>query len=228
MKNIITLAIVLICFSAIQGRAQRKIKSPDLKIGVAYPFVFGNITKDQEYHKISGFPTLSVEKPIPIEHKRRNKFSINPGVAYYFFKEEEIWGTETVGREYDLKHHSVNAYSKFLYQAKFQGRTMAFVYFGGIAGFHLLTKTIGDKTSFGLNPNQPIIEVNVNESGKDFFGAFYYGLVLGFQPNAKVTNVIKPSFEVKFYPGLVKREDRKQNFNNEMVLEASVFIGLHQ
>ena len=91
MKNIITFTIILICFSAFQGVAQRKIKSPDLKIGVAYPYVFGNSDKDQEYHKINGFPTISVEKPIPIEHKRRNKFSINPGVAYYFFKEEELW-----------------------------------------------------------------------------------------------------------------------------------------
>ncbi len=228
MKNIITFTIILICFSAFQGVAQRKIKSPDLKIGVAYPYVFANSTKEQEYHKINGFPTISVEKPISIEHKRRNKFSINPGVAYYFFKEEELWGTSTVGREYKLNHHSVNAYSKFLYQAKFQGRTTAFVYLGGIAGFHLLTKTIGNKTSFGLNPNQPIIDVAVNESGKDFFGGFYYGAVIGFQPNAKVTNVIKPSFELKFFPGLVKREDRKQNFNNEMVLEASLFLGLHK
>ncbi len=229
MKITLTFAIaILVIFSAFQTHAQKKIKSPDLKIGVGYPIVFGNSTKEQEYHKIMGFPTISIEKPFPIQHKRENKFSINPGAKYYFFKEDENWGTQTVGREYELNHHTLNAYSKFLYQRKFEGRTTAFIYLGGVVGFHILTKTTGRKISYGLNPNNPIIDVSVRESGKDFFGMVYYGAVLGFQPNAKITNVVKPSFEVKFYPGLVKREDRKQNFNNEMALEISVFLGLHK
>lgn len=229
MKFKLTFVVIIIfTFSLFQTSAQKKIKSPDLKIGIGYPLVFGNSTKEQEYHKILGFPTVSVEKPFPIQHKRQNKFSVNPGAAYYFFKEDEDWGTQTVGRVYKLNHHSLNAYSKFLYQRKFEGRTTAFVYLGGIVGFHILTKTTGRKTSYGLNPNNPIIDVSVRGSGKDFYGMVYYGAVLGIQPNAKVTNVVKPSFEAKFYPGLVKREDRKQNFNNEMVLELSVFLGFHK
>lgn len=228
MKIFLPFAVALMIFSALPTFAQRKIKSPDLKIGIGYPYVFGNSIKEQEYHRIAGYPTVSVEKPFPIQHKRENKFSINPGAAYYFFRENEDWGTETVGREYELNHHSLNAYSKFLFHKKLEGRTTAFVYIGTIAGFHILTKTTGRKISYGLNPNNPIIEVSVRGSGNKFFGPIYYGAVAGFQPNAKITNKVKPSFELKFYPGLVKREDRKQNFNNEMVLEASVFLGLHK
>ena len=45
-------------------------------------------------NSITGMPTLSVEKPYPIEHKRENKYSINPGIAYYYFKEHQKWGNE--------------------------------------------------------------------------------------------------------------------------------------
>jgi len=226
MKNVITFLIILLSFSAFQSTAQKKIQVPDLKIGVGYPYVFGNSTADQEYHTISGFPTLSVEKPFPILHKRQYKFSINPGLAYYFFKEKQDYGTQIVGREYNLNHHSINGYSKFLYQAKFQGRTTAFIYMGGIVGFHFITKTTGEKISYGLNPNQPIINVSVNEPAKDFYEMLYYGALVGFQPNAKVSNIIKPSIEAKFYPGLVKREDRNQKFEDERVVESTIYIGL--
>lgn len=234
MKSKLTFAILaLLCMSVIPTFAQKKIKSPDLKIGVSYPYVFGNINKTgsnvDEKNVISGLPSLSVEKPFPIEHKRKNKFSINPGVAYYYFKEDIVWGNQTVGRDYKLNHHSVNAYSKFLYQAKFQGRSTGFVYFGGMLGFNLLTRTAGRKTSYGLNPNNPIIDVDVNESGKDFYGMIYYGAVVGMQPNSKVTNIIKPSFEAKFFPGLVKRSvvaNSTSTFENEMVAEISIFLGL--
>ncbi len=234
MKSILTLAILaLFNFSVIPCFSQKKIKSPDLKIGISYPYVLGNKSVSgsnvNETNKINGFPSVSVEKPFPIEHKRKNKFSINPGIAYYFFKENEVWGNTTVGRDYQLNHHSVNAYSKFLYQAKFQGRSTGFVYLGGILGFHLLTRTTGEKISYGLNPNNPIINVDINESGKDFYGMAYYGAVVGMQPNSKITNVIKPSFEAKFFPGLINRSVIKNGtstFEDEMVVEISVFLGL--
>lgn len=234
MKSILTFAILaVLSIAVLPSFAQRKIKSPDLKIGGSYPFVFGNINKSgsnvDEKNVISGFPSLSVEKPIPIEHKRQNKFSINPGIAYYYFKEDMVWGNQTVGRDYKLNHHSVNAYSKFFYQVKFQGRSTGFAYFGGMLGFHLLTRTAGRKTSYGLNPNNPIIDVDVNEAGKDFYGMIYYGAVVGMQPNSKVTNIIKPSFEAKFFPGLVKRSvvaNSTSTFENEMVAEISIYLGL--
>lgn len=244
MKSILTLAILaMMSIAVIPSFAQKKIKSPDLKIGVSYPYVFGNIEKIgsnvNETNKITGFPTISVEKPFPIEHKRKNKFSINPGVAYYYFKEDEAWGFNddggwddgAVGRDFKLNHHTVNGYSKFLYQAKFQGRSTGFVYFGGILGFHLITKTTGTKILYSKNPDsaKQIIEVHVNENAKDFYGMIYYGALVGMQPNSKITNVIKPSFEAKFFPGLVNRSVIKNStstFENEMVAEISIFLGL--
>ena len=47
MKYFFTIIIaIFFCFPAINGFAQLKIKSPDLKIGIGYPYVFGNISGD--------------------------------------------------------------------------------------------------------------------------------------------------------------------------------------
>ncbi|MEZ5103717.1 MAG: hypothetical protein R2757_04435 [Draconibacterium sp.] len=234
MKYTLTFIVILFCFSSIQSQAQKKIKSPDLKIGVSYPYVFGNINETggnigEEKNIINGFPSISVEKPYSIEHKRKNKFSINPGIAYYFFNEKNKWGNETVGRDFKLDHHSLSAYSKFLFQKKFQGRSTGFAYGGVILGFNLLTKTIGTKTVNTANSVSELADEKISESGKDFFGMAYYGAVLGIQPNAKITNIIKPSFEAKFYPGLVNRsvvKNSSSTFENEMVAEISIYLGL--
>lgn len=226
MKHLSTITIViLLCFLTLGSYAQKRIKSPDLKIGIGYPYVFGNVTDVQWYHTITGFPTLSVEKPYPIQHKRKNMFSINPGISYYFFKEHEEWGTLVVGRDFKLNHQSINAYSKFLYQKKFYGPGTGFFYFGVIGGFHIITKTTGTRISYGLTPGEPVVKADANESGKDFYGQFYYGAVLGVQPKAKITNIIKPSIEAMFFPGLVKRETRN-SIDNEMVAQLTIFLGL--
>ena len=125
-----------------------------------------------------------------------------------------------------MNHHSVNAYSKFLYQKKFYGRNNGFVYFGAIGGVHLLTKSVGTKINYGLIPNNPVVEYPINESGKKFYGSFYYGAVMGMQPKSKITNVIKPSFEAMFFPGLVKREKRLDKLSDEMVAQITIFLGL--
>lgn len=229
MKYFITGIIILfICCSANSSSAQLKIKSPDLKIGIGYPYVFGNISDDYYYdpNSITGMPTLSVEKPIPFEHKRENKYSINPGIAYYFFKEHQKWGNENIGKDNKLNHHSVTIYSKFLYQKKFYGRNNGFVYFGAIGGINLLTKSVGEKINYGLIPNEPVVKYSVNESGKEFYGSFYYGAVVGIQPKSKISNIIKPSFEAMFFPGLVKREKRLDKLSGEMVAQVTVFLGL--
>ncbi len=227
MKPFLTITIaILFCFLTLESIAQKRIKSPDLKIGIGYPYAFGNVTTEQEYHVITGFPTFSVEKPIPIEHKRKNMYSINPGIAYYGFQEKEEWGTLVVGRDFKLTHHSVNVYSKFLYQKKFYGPSTGFVYLGAIGGFHVLTKTTGTRKSYGLTPGEPFVESKANEPAKDFYETFYYGAVIGVQPKAKVTNKIKLSFEGEFFPGLVKREKRNSQFYDEMVAQFTVFLGL--
>lgn len=237
MNRISILLILLLSAATLQGFAQKKIKSPDLKAAIRYPYVFGNTENGTEHNKITGFPSLSAEKPFPIEYKRRSRFSINPGLAYYMFKDDEVkgniyysgetLGTDVVGQDNKLTHHSVNGYVKFLVQAKMQGKTTAFVYFGGITGFHFLTKSIGTRTIYSNNAADPFDELKINESGEDFFNPFYYGAVLGFQPNAKTTNIIKPSFEAKFYPGMVKRRVRN-NFVNEKIVEVSVMMGFHR
>lgn len=233
MKYISTVIIaIILSLLTFDSFAQLKIKSPDLKIGIGYPYVLGNIdeTGDQDSYyapnSIVGMPTLSVEKPIPIEHKRENKFSINPGISYYFFKEHQKWGNLAIGKDNKLNHHSVSVYSKFLIQKKFYGRNNGFAYAGAIGGFQLLTKSIGTKINYGMVPDKPTVEYPVNESGADFYGSFYYGIVVGMQPKSKITNVIKPSFEAMFFPGLVKREKRLDKLSNEMVAQVTIFLGL--
>jgi hypothetical protein len=202
--------------------------SPALKAGIGYPYI---LDKDEsigtDFHTISSFPKIAVEKPFPIEIRRENRLSINPGLAYYIFKENEVNGNKTKGKEYKVNHQSINGYIKLLYQAKLAGKTEAFVYFGGIGGFHFITKTKGDKTTYGLNQEMPLVVVEVNENGKDFFDMVYYGAVIGFQPNARKYNFIKPSFELAFYPGfitktLVEVDNTKKDVST---IQFSVFLG---
>lgn len=218
MKNL--LAIIILSFVAIQCFAQR---TTDLKGGIGYPYIFGNENTEQNIHTITGFPTLSVEKPFGFGLPKKQKYSINPGLAYYFFKENEVRGTEVVGLDHKLNHHSLNAYVKWLYQFKLQRKTEAFAYFGVVTALQVFTRTKGTTIDYGLTPGNPITEIDINKSGIDFFDLFYYGAVVGFQPNAKITRMIKPSFEVKFYPGLVMRKDDKQSS-----IEFTVLLGYRQ
>lgn len=242
MKRPLIILVLFLSVLATQSYAQKKIKSPDYKAGIGYPYVLGNTTNGAEHNKITGFPTLSFEKPFPIEYRRRNRFSINPGVSYYFFKKDEVrgnpdysgggtTGNSVVSQDIKLNHLSLNAYSKFLVQVKMQGNTQAFVYFGGLVGMHLITKTKGTKTIKSNNVDNPEDVLNINENAKDFYGPFYYAGVIGFQPNAKITNMVKPSIELKFYPGLVKRREIVKSasiYNNENTIEVSVYLGLRQ
>lgn len=218
MKHIY--ALVILCLITIHSYSQR---TPDFKAGVGMPYIFGNVDEEQNLHKIQGFPILSLEKPFAFGKFKYEKLSINPGVSYFFFKENEESGTEVVGRDHKLNHHSLNGYVKWLYQHKLHRRSEAFLYAGLQTGLHIYTKTTGTKISNGLNEEEPYLELEVNESGQDFYDLFYYGAVIGFQPNAKVTNFIKPSFELKFYPGMVIRKGGK-----ESVIEFSVLLGFHQ
>jgi len=211
--------------------------SPALKAGVGYPYV---LDKDEsvspDFHTVSGYPTLSVEKPFPIEIRLKKRLSINPGLSYYFFKEEKVKGNQTEGQDFRLNHQTINGYVKMLYQAKLAGKTEAFVWAGGIGGMHFITKTTGTKITYGLNQESPVVEVDVNENGKDFFEMFYYGAVVGFQPNARRYNFIKPSFEIAYYPGFVSKpnselitdnneEIAQITYNDIGTIQFTVFLG---
>jgi hypothetical protein len=73
----------------------------------------------------------------------------------------------------------------------------------------------------------PLVEVEVNENGKDFFDMVYYGAVVGFQPNARKYNYIKPSFELAFYPGFITKtlEEVTNNKKDISTIQFSVFLG---
>lgn len=217
MRIILTIIILgLIPFSV---SAQR---TPKLKAGLGMPFISGNESGDLEWHTVKTFPTVAVEKPFPIGPKQKKTFCITSGLAYYFFMEDEMKGTETVGFNYQLYHHTVNGYAKFLFQTKLKRKTEAFVYLGPIGGVHLFSKTIGDQIRYLAGTDQHKLQVKVNENGRDFFNLFYYGAVVGFQPNAKITNFIKPSFEVAYYPGFVTRRDEQTG-----MIQFSLLIGFY-
>lgn len=202
--------------------------SPELKTGIGYSYV---LDKDEsispDYHTITGYPTFSVEKPFPIEIRLKKRLSINPGLAYYFFKEEKLKGDTEEGKDFKLNHQSVNGYVKVLYQAKFAGKTEAFIYGGGIAGINIFTKTKGTKTVYGLNNEIPVYTDHVNQNGKEFFELFYYGALIGFQPNARRYNFIKPSFEFAYYPGFVSKpkETLPISYTDISTIQFTVFLG---
>ena len=145
-------AFIVLCLTTIQSFAQI---SPDLKTGFGYAYVFDDDeSTSPNYHTITGYPTFSVEKPFPIEIRLKKRMSINPGLAWHFFKEEKFLKEIRQNKPdyikgFNLNHQTVNGYVKVLYQAKFRGKTEAFIYGGGIGGIHLMTKTKGTKYEIG-------------------------------------------------------------------------------
>lgn len=129
--------------------------------------------------------------------------TINPGIAYYYFKEREVVGDITKGKDFAFSHQTFNSYVKVMYQQKLSRVSEAFLYAGPVGGIHLITKTKGTKAIYGLSQELPEVLVDVNENGKGFFEMFYYGLVLGFQPNARRYNMVKVSFEVAWLPDYI-------------------------
>ncbi len=203
--------------------------SPDLKTGVGYMYVLDqDNSTNPNYHTIKGYPTVSLEKPFPIEIRLKKRMSINPGVAYNFFKEERYTEYEKATKDFNLNHQSLNAYVKVLYQAKLAGTTEAFWWAGGIAGINMITKTKGTKTVYGLNENIPEYTDNVNQNGKEFFDFFYYGALIGFQPNARRYNTIKPSFEIAYFPSFVQKpqETEQVSYKGIGTIQFTVFLGI--
>ncbi len=202
--------------------------SPELKTGLGYVYVIDkDESKKPDFHTLKGYPTISVEKPFPIEVRLKKRLSLNPGISYYYFKEKKLLGNTIKGEDFNLNHQSLNGFVKVLYQAKLAGKTEAFVYAGGIGGFNFLTKTKGTKYIYGLNVEIPEYDSKVNEHGRDFFELFYYGAVAGFQPNAGKYNFIKPSFELAFYPGFISKtkEVEQLAFQHINTVQFTVLLG---
>jgi len=217
MKNLLTvIALTLLCF---QGYSQR---NPDMKIGIGMPFFLGNKSGETEISKLNAFPTVSLEKPIPIHVQGDEKISFTPGASFFVFREKEELGSEVAGKNNKLTHFSFNAYTKLVYNLMIQRRSEAFVYFGGVAGFHITTRTIGTEYIYSAGAGYDE-ENNIKRSGRDFYNNLYYGAVLGFQPNLKVTNKYVPSFELSFYPNFVTRlNEEKAN-----AIQFTVLLGIN-
>ena len=217
--------VIVVCLATIQSFAQI---SPDLKTGFGYSYVLDeDESTSPDYHTITGYPTFSVEKPFPVEIRLKKRLSINPGLAYNFFKEEKVIGDTEDGKNFNLNHQSVSGFVKVLVQAKFRGKTEAFIYGGGIGGINLMTKTKGTKYVYGLNVEIPEYDNPINENASDFFGMFYYGGVLGFQPNARKYNFIKPSFEVTYFPQFLSktRETIPISYADINTIQFTLFLG---
>ncbi len=193
-------AIIILTIFTFQSFGQ---KTSIVKVGLGLPVFLGNEESGTELNKVSAFPTVSVEKPISVKIHREEKISFNPGVAFFYFKEKEEWGNEDVGGSKNLNNFSFNGYLKLFYKQTIQKRSDAFIYFGGIAGVHIFTQTTGTEKGHSINTEHGNFENDVKQSGKDFFNSIYYGPILGFQPDAKITNRIVPSFELTFLPGFV-------------------------
>ena len=224
MKHIACIILLVALSFAVKGQI-----SPDLKTGVGYSYALDkDDSQSPNYHTIKGYPTVSIEKPFPVEIRLKKRMSINPGLAYNFFKEERYTEYEKATKDFNLNHHSINAYTKVLYQAKVAGKTEAFWWAGGIAGINLVTKTKGTKTVYGLNENIPEYTDNVNQNGKEFFDFFYYGALIGFQPNARRYNTIKPSFELAYFPSFVQKpqETEQVSYKGIGTIQFTVFLGI--
>ena len=84
MKHIACIILLVALSFAVKGQI-----SPDLKTGVGYSYALDkDDSQSPNYHTIKGYPTVSIEKPFPVEIRLKKRMSINPGLAYNFFKEE--------------------------------------------------------------------------------------------------------------------------------------------
>ena len=199
MKSILLAFVVLCACSVVSAQI-----SPLLKTAIGYPYIlYDDVSVPPDFRTLTSYPTVSAEMPIPIEIRLKNRMTINPGMAYYFFNEREIAGDITKGKDFSFSHQTLNGYVKVMYQQKLSRGREAFVYAGPIGGFHLITKTKGSKIIYGLSQELPEVVVDVNENGKGFFDMFYYGLVAGFQPHARRYNKVKVSFEVAWLPDFI-------------------------
>jgi len=204
MKSILLAFVFLFAISNVSAQI-----SPFLKSGIGYPYInYDDISVSPDYRTLTSYPTISAEMPIPIEIRLKNRMTINPGITYYYFKEHEFKEHEAVGdltksKDFAFSHQTFNSYVKVMYQQKLSRVSEAFVYVGPIGGIHLITKTKGTKAIYGLSQELPEFSLDVNENGKGFFGSFYYGLVAGFQPNARRYNMVKVSFEIAWLPDYI-------------------------
>lgn len=203
MKTAIISLTLLMLFSCVSAQI-----SPAIKAGVGYPYIlYTDESVSPDFHTLTSYPTIAVEKPIPIEIRLKKRMTVNPGFAYYFFNEHDLAGDKTKGKDFKLNHQTLNGYVKVMYQQKMSRVSEGFFYVGPIGGFHVVTNSKGTKTTYGLNQELPEFKVDVNENGKSFFDIFYYGLVAGIQPNARRYNMVKVSFEVSWLPGFISLLD---------------------
>lgn len=212
-------AIFILTIFTVQSFGQKTSK---LKVGIGLPVFLGNEDGEDGMSKVSAFPTFSVERPIPVKIHREEKISFNPGVAFFYFKEKEEWGNEDVGGSKNLNQFSFNGYLKLFYRQTIQKRSDAFIYFGGIAGVHIYTQTTGTEKAHSINTEHGNFENDVKQSGKDFFNSIYYGPILGFQPDARVTNKFVLSFELSFFPGFVSRQTEEK----ASAVQISILLGI--
>ncbi len=216
----ILVAVILLSLLFFQGFSQR---NPDIKVGLGMPFLLGNTT-GTEANKVSGFPNICLEKPIPILIDRDEKISFTPGASFFYFKEKEESGVASAGHSSKLNHTSLNVYSKLFYNLMIQRRSEAFIYFGGIFGGHIVTQSKGIKTINSTSIENEGFTENINPSGRDFFNIVYYGAIIGFQPDMKITNKYGPSFELSYYPNFATR------LNNEKanIIQLTILLGINK
>jgi hypothetical protein len=130
-QKIIFILFILGTFS---GRAQ---ENEDFKLGLALPI----FTKTNKSVTISSGPIFSIEKPLSINLFSKNRFGINPGLAYFKFFENEQPKELGNGILKDFNHVSFNTFLKAFVNLNINKVSNSYVYIGAIAGFHLATST---------------------------------------------------------------------------------------
>lgn len=217
MKRIIPTIILALFVLSVSAQ-----KTADFKFGLGYPIFTGIESTEAHSFVVKAVPALIFEKPLGIKTSRRDeKISINPGVSLMYMKEEENrkdflpGGEEYFERlDNDLNHISLSGHVKVFYRQKLQRRREAFIYLGGVAGGQIVSKTIGTKITRSSGPGVTD-ETDINENGKDFFEAFQYGGIVGFQPDARITDRFKLSVEVAYYPNYVKLNNNKNQVSSQ-------------
>ena len=207
---------------------------PVLNVGSSFPIFFKkSLYVDGVTHgstSISGVQFI-IEKPIAI-HIDKNIFSINPGLFYAFYSEEKASPSSALGGQSSgsYKHKAFGVQSKFLYKINTLSGNKSIFYSGLITGAYLYTETQGNESgSILLNPPHSWSS-ETDGDGKLFFNSLILGIVGGIKPNNNRNSIIKPAFELSFFPFYAKLLDyhtpREDLTKNNSMSQISVIFGI--
>lgn len=206
---------------------------PRFNIGAGYPFL--NIYKN---YSLTGGEisfdgnrlNLFAEVPALIRFKNNPGFYISPGLSFIKLNENQSSGSLGGSNFIHNERYAFSIYSRLIYHPGFKFVGNNNWNFGLVTGYYLYSYLKGSQT-WTLSQEGPDYHGLRDYEGdsSSFFKSFYFGFTTGFQFNIKQARLLKPAFELAFYPDFVNILDEFLGENNKNIshnmLMGSIVLG---